>query len=117
MQDATLSESMRSKTRRGLDSGATGVVSVATRLGLERSWAVNAVLLAVVVGLAIGTLVARAAPPAALLGAVGASLVVGLGVAIGRRADSARRERAWELEAVGVGLLAAAWLAGTTLGQ
>ena len=94
-----------------------GVVSVATRLGVQRSWAVNAALLAVVVGLAIGTMVARAAPPAALLGAVGASLVVGLGVAIGRRADSARRERAWELEAVGVGLLAAAWLAGTTLGQ
>ncbi len=32
-------------------------VSVATRLGPERSWAVNAALLAVVVGLAIGTLV------------------------------------------------------------
>ena len=54
-------------------------------------------------------------PPS--LGAVGAGLVIGLGVALGRRADSARRERAWELEAVGVGLLAAAWLAGTTLGQ
>ncbi len=54
-------------------------------------------------------------PPCSL--AVGAGMVVGLGVAIGRRADSARRERAWELEAVGVGLLAAAWLAGTTLGQ
>jgi 4-hydroxybenzoate polyprenyltransferase len=96
---------------------AAGVVSVATRLGLERSWAVNAALLVVVVGLAIGTLVAGAAPLAATLCAVGAGMVVGLGVAIGRRADSARRERAWELEAVGVGLLAAAWLAGTTLGQ
>jgi len=96
---------------------AAGVVSVATRLGPQRSWAVNAGLLAVVVGLAIGTLVARAAPPAATLGAVGAGLVIGLGAAIGRGADSARRERAWELEAVGVGLLAAAWLAGTTLGQ
>ena len=96
---------------------AAGVASVATALGLERSWAVNAGLLAVVVGLAIGTLVARAAPPLAIVGAVGAGLVVGLGVALGRRADSARRERAWELEAVGVGLLAAAWLAGATLGQ
>jgi len=94
-----------------------GVHSVATRLGSERSWAANAALLAVVVGLAIGTLVARTAPPATTLGALAAGLVIGLGVAIGRRADSARRERAWELEAVGVGLLAAAWLAGTTLGQ
>jgi len=35
----------------------------------------------------------------------------------GRNADSAGRERAWQLEAVGVGFLAAAWLAGMTLGQ
>jgi 4-hydroxybenzoate polyprenyltransferase len=96
---------------------AAGVDSVAVRLGAERSWALNAGLLALVVGLAIGTLVAAAPPPAALVGAVGAGLVIGLGVAIGRRADSASRERAWELEAIGVGLLAAAWLAGTTLGQ
>lgn len=96
---------------------AAGVESIATRLGPERAWAVNAVLLAVVVGLAFATLLARAAPPAALLGAIGAGLTVGLGVLLGRRADSARRERAWELEAVGVALLAAAWLAGTTLGQ
>ena len=96
---------------------AAGVDSVATRLGLERSWALHAGLLAVVVALAIATLVAGTAQPAALLGAVGAGLVIGLGVALGRRADSVRRERAWELEAVGVALLAAAWLAGTTLGQ
>ena len=96
---------------------AAGVDSVATRLGPERSWALHAGLLALVVGLAIATLVAAAVPPTALLGAVGAGLVIGLGVALGRQADSARRERAWELEAVGVGLLAAAWLAGMTLGQ
>jgi hypothetical protein len=30
--------------------------------------------------------------------------------------DSARRERAWELEAIGVAVLAAAWLASTPLG-
>lgn len=96
---------------------AAGVDSVATRLGLERSWAVNAGLLAVVVGLAIATLLVEAAPLASLLAAIGAGLVVGLGVALGRRADSGRRERAWELEAVGIGLLAAAWLSGMTLGQ
>jgi 4-hydroxybenzoate polyprenyltransferase len=96
---------------------AAGVDSVAVRLGADRSWAVNAGLLVLVVALAIATLVAGTAPPVATLGAVGAGLVIGLGVVLGRRADSVRRERAWELEAVGVGLLAAAWLAGTTLGQ
>ena len=96
---------------------AAGVDSVATRLGPERSWALHAGLLALVVALAIATLVAGTAPPVAVLGSVAAALVIGLGVVLGRRADSARRERAWELEAVGVALLAAAWLAGRTLGQ
>jgi 4-hydroxybenzoate polyprenyltransferase len=96
---------------------AAGVESVATRLGLERAWAINAILLAVVVGLAVVTLLARATPMVVLLGAASAGLIIGLGVARGRGADSAGRERAWELEAVGVGFLAAAWLAGATLGQ
>jgi 4-hydroxybenzoate polyprenyltransferase len=97
---------------------AAGVVSVATRLGPERSWVVHAGLLALVVALAITTLAATGTAPLTIwLGAIDATLVIALGVAIGHRADSARRERAWELEAVGVGLLAAVWLAGTTLGQ
>ena len=96
---------------------AAGVESVATRLGIERAWAVNAGLLGVVVLLAAVTLIAQGAPPLAMLGALGAGVVIGIGVFLGRHADSAGRERAWELEAVGVGFLAAAWLAGTTLGQ
>ena len=85
---------------------AAGVDSVATRLGIERAWAVNASLLGLVIDLAATTLIA-----------LGAAVVIGIGVVLGRHADSAGRERAWELEAVGVGVLAAAWLAGTTLGQ
>ena len=96
---------------------AAGVDSVAARLGIARAWAVNAGLLGVVILLAAVTLIAQGAPPAAMLGAVGASAVIGVGVIVGRNADSAGRERAWQLEAVGVGFLAAAWLAGMTLGQ
>ena len=96
---------------------AAGVDSVATRLGNERAWAVNAALLSVVVLLAAVTLVNHGAPALAMLGALGAGVVIGIGVVLGRHADSAGRERSWELEAVGVGFLAAAWLAGTTLGQ
>jgi 4-hydroxybenzoate polyprenyltransferase len=96
---------------------AAGVDSVATRLGLGRAWVVNAGLLGVVMLLAGATLLAQGAPPLAMLGALGAALVIGIGVILGRHADSAGRERAWELEAVGVGLLAAAWLAGSTVGQ
>jgi 4-hydroxybenzoate polyprenyltransferase len=96
---------------------AGGVDSVATRLGIERAWAVNAALLGVVILLAAVTLISDGATPLAMLGAAGAAVVIGVGVILGQNADSAGRERAWELEAVGVGLLAAAWLAGTTLGQ
>ncbi len=53
---------------------------------------------------------------AAIAGALGATAIIGVGIALGRRGDAARRERAWELEAIGVGLLAAAWLAGVPLG-
>ena len=94
-----------------------GVGSVAISLGPRRSWALNAGLLAVVIGAGIVTLVAGRASGAALAGALVASLVVVLGVVVGRGRDSARRERAWELEAIGVGLLAAAWLAGMPLGS
>ncbi len=103
---------------------AAGVDSVARRLGAARAWAIHAILLAVVVGAAFVTLALAGAGrqppvgqwPGPLVAAIGASLVIATGIAIGRRGDAARRERAWELEAVGVGLLAAAWLAGVPLG-
>jgi 4-hydroxybenzoate polyprenyltransferase len=95
---------------------AAGIESAATRLGLERSWLVNAGLLALVVVLAVATLIGGSPSAVVALAALCAAAVIGLGVIVGRSTDSGRRERAWELEAVGVGLLAAAWLAAS-LGQ
>jgi len=94
---------------------AAGIDSVAVRLGFERAWTVEAALMLAVVGAAIVTLAVVGAPVGALATAVGAGCVVGLGLAIGRQGDSARIERAWQLQAIGVGLLAAAWLAGVEL--
>ena len=102
---------------------AAGVDSVARQLGARQAWAIHAILLTAVVGAALVTL-ALAGPgvdpaasqgPGPLVAAIGATLVIATGVALGRRGDAARRERAWELEAVGVGLLAVAWLAGVPL--
>jgi 4-hydroxybenzoate polyprenyltransferase len=93
---------------------AAGVESVATRLGMARSWAVHAGLLAAVCGLAVGSLVGRAGSESIALTAAAAAVVV-LGAVWGRGGDPVRRERAWEIEAVGVGLLAAAWLVGVTV--
>jgi 4-hydroxybenzoate polyprenyltransferase len=90
---------------------SVGVDSVALRLGLDRAWTINAALLSVVVLMALVSL-GRDSNPAPWLAVVAAGVVIGSGVVIGRRGDAARRERAWELQAIGVGLLAAAWLAG-----
>ena len=101
---------------------AAGTDSVATRLGAGRAWVLQAILLAAVVGAAWLTLAVGGADEwmvggtAAIVGALGATAIIGAGIALGRRGDAARRERAWELEAIGVGLLAAAWLAGVPLG-
>ncbi|MEP6639972.1 MAG: UbiA family prenyltransferase [Chloroflexota bacterium] len=96
---------------------AAGVASVALRLGTRGSWAVNAALLVVVVASALGT-VLRGGSVAPLVGAglLGAAAVTGIGVGLGFGGDSARRERAWELQAIGVSLLAAAWLAAAPVG-
>lgn len=91
---------------------AAGVESVATRLGAGRAWAVQAALLAIVVLVAIGSLWVRGASPFWVAATVGATTVIASGLSWGRGASPARRQRAWEVEAVGVALLAAAWLAG-----
>ena len=91
---------------------SAGVDSVAVRLGDKPAWAANAALLAVVMAIALGSMWARPAPTIELAAAVGAGAVIGLGVVAGLRRGRRRRQRAWEIEAVGLGLLAAAWLAG-----
>ena len=94
---------------------AAGADSVALRLGPQRAWGVSSGLLLLVVVVALATLAAAGAQ-VPVLGAAGvAGLVIAVGVVVGRSAGRSGRERAWELEAVGVGLLAIAWLAGIPL--
>lgn len=86
--------------------------SVAIRLGLGRAWAVEAALLGAVVLVAIGSVLQRGGASGSLVPIVGAAAVIGAGLAWGRDGSAKRRERAWEVESIGVALLAAAWLAG-----
>ena len=53
--------------------------------------------------------------PVLLVGSFVTGLMVWRDLDVCVDAGGLRRERAWELEAVGVGLLAAAWLAGVPL--
>lgn len=91
---------------------AAGVVSVATALGPERAWTAQAVLFGLVGAVAMGSLLLTRTGPLALTGALVGVVVIGVGTWLGRHDDALRRERAWEAQAVGVAVLAAAWLAG-----
>ncbi len=91
---------------------AAGVTSVATALGPERAWIVQAVLFALVSVVALGSLIVEGAGPVPLLGASLGITVIGAGTWLGRTEDAIGRERAWEAQAVGVAILAATWLAG-----
>ncbi len=85
---------------------------MAIRLGAGRAWMVGAALMVVVGATALISLVmTRAAVPG--LGVSGLAVVLLFaGVVIGRGATADRRERGWELQAVAVAVLAAAWLWG-----
>lgn len=91
---------------------AARVVSVATALGPERAWTAEAVLFAAVSAVALVTLFQAHPSPVAVAGALAGVAVIGVGTWLGHHGDALRRERAWEAQAVGVAVLAAAWLAG-----
>jgi 4-hydroxybenzoate polyprenyltransferase len=87
-----------------------GTVTPATALGAAAAWRMAAALHVVVIALALSTLLAIGfvAPSGPLVVAGAVSVVSGLGLA--RSDAAARRERGWELQAIGVGLIAAGWL-------
>jgi 4-hydroxybenzoate polyprenyltransferase len=99
----------------------TGRRGAAVALGRERAWVVQTAALAAVALLAV--VVAPAMPSAAtgapdMLNALRAGGValgtgcIGLGSVLLRARAASTRERAWELEALGVAALGLGWLAG-----
>jgi len=90
---------------------AAGIGSIATHLGRHRAARASLLLLAVVALLALVTITfAGAALPWALVALPGIGLALA-GAGMVHAAAPERRERGWEIEAVGVALLAAGWLA------
>ena len=89
---------------------AAGSGSIAVALGPTRAWSVHAALL-VLVGLAASASVLPLGGSAGTGLAVLMAATVPIAAAIaGRGGPPARRERAWELEAVGVAILGITWL-------
>jgi 4-hydroxybenzoate polyprenyltransferase len=95
---------------------ASGIETAAGKLGRARAWAVHAGLLAAAIGLALVSLpgsIGSARPggvPSLVALVVGIGLIVA-GLALGRRGGPRSRERAWELEAMGVAAFGAGWVA------
>lgn len=96
---------------RDADAGAS---SIALALGPRRAALVVLALHAVVAALAVGTAVVLGTPAGWLVAVLGAAAVPIGGAVIGHRAagrpGTGLRELAWEVQAVGTGLLAVAWL-------
>ncbi len=90
---------------------AAGVTSIAVALGRSRAWQLHLALHLAVATVALVGLAALGRPlpvAAAVVGLPGA--LIGLGAVLGRGDTPTVRERGWRLEALGTGLLAAAWL-------
>lgn len=91
---------------------AAGVVSVAIWLGPRRARAVGTGLHSIVGMIAVGSLWLAGAGMAAIVAAIVAACLVFAGLGLGRSSSAARLERAWEVQAIGIALLGAAWLWG-----
>ncbi len=89
---------------------AAGVESIATALGPRRARAIEAVLVVAIVAVAVlsAAILGTSTGRILLVSAAGCIPIVGLG--LGRGGGVARRERAWQVEAVGIAGVALAWM-------
>jgi 4-hydroxybenzoate polyprenyltransferase len=89
-----------------------GLLSATEMLGRRSAWAVGALLQGVVAVGAATTFGALGGRPAFWPVTAASIALLGVGVGLGAGASVTRRQRAWEVQAVALGLLGAAWLAG-----
>ena len=90
-------------------AAATGSVAIA--LGPARAWLAHAGLLVVVGLAAVGSVVPLGGSADRGVAVLAAAVIPIAAAVAGRRGSVARRERAWEIEALGLAILAIAWLA------
>ena len=95
---------------------AAGGGGLALRLGRSASRRLLVVLQTALVLLAVGVVIAGRRGPTSTAPLAVAMPVIALGVVASRATSAAVRERGWEAQAVGVALLAIAWLTATQPG-
>lgn len=91
---------------------SAGSSSVVDRLGAAPAWAVHVVLQALVVAVALASLAGAGAALVALVVALAGAVGIAAGIVLARSTRPPERERGWELEAVGVAVLAVGWVLG-----
>jgi len=89
-----------------------GVRTAVGALGRERAWRTGTLLDGLVAGVALASLIIEDAPPLALGAADGSVALVMIGLILGRSPRAGTRERGWEAQAIGLGVLAVAWIGG-----
>jgi 4-hydroxybenzoate polyprenyltransferase len=97
---------------------AAGVDSVAVALGDRASWLVNITVIALALWLALASLpsTGEGTTVVTTVTMVLGSTVLLVGLVAGRSGAAGRRERGWQAQAVGVGLVAVGWIAAVASG-
>lgn len=95
---------------------AAGMRTAVVALGPERAWTAALLLQLATWVVAVASIAVLGGRPVVLAAAIAAGLVAFAGLGLARDRRTARRERGWELQAVGIALLGAAWVAGVALG-
>ena len=96
---------------------ASGVESIATALGPRRAWLTQVLILAAVGAVAVASAAIVEATITQLALVAGAALVTVVASVLSRDASASARERAWEIEAVGIAALGVLWLWVALAGQ
>jgi len=92
------------------DDRASGVVTAVGRVGVRAAWWTHLAAFAATIAIAMAALLAAGAKgPALWVVGVGCLLVVA-GIVAARPGGRGRRPHGWEIEAVGLGVLATGWL-------
>ncbi len=91
---------------------SAGSSSIVDRLGAAPAWAVHAVLQALVLAVALASLAGAGAAPVAVIVSLAGAVGIAGGAVLARSTRPSARERGWELEAVGVAVLAVGWVLG-----
>ena len=98
------------------DAGA-GTETVATALGVAGARRVGAALQGVAAGGAVASVILLGGATGGVVITVAGAMLMMAGVAIGWRGSPAARQRAWELQGVAAGVVAAGWVAALAAGN